>query len=104
MRLIFSSARVRCIVEIFNMVQENKIQNIFWQDAFDNSIDSRFFYTSKDFSGEILIPAYENVEDRNGLNSERIIMQLAQEHLTQGRSIRPCFLDFQVALISLIST
>lgn len=84
--------------EIFNMVQENKIQNIFWQDSFDNSIDSRFFYTSKDFSEEILIPAYENVDDRNGVMSEHTIMKLAQQHLTQGRSIRPLLTGFSGSL------
>jgi hypothetical protein len=80
------------------MVQQNKIQNIFWQDAFDNSIDSRFFYTSKDFCEEILIPAYENVDDRNGVMSEHTIMKIAQHHLTQGRSIRPLLSGFSGSL------
>ena len=84
--------------EIFNMIQQNNIQNIFWRDVFDTSLDTRFFYTTKDFSEKFLMPAYEDVDDRNSLMSEHCVLKVAQEHLTQGASLRPILSGFSGSL------
>ena len=88
----------RNFLEIFNMIQQNNIQNIFWRDVFDNSMDTRFFYASKDFSQKFLIPAYENIDDRNNIMSEHCVLKMAHEHLTQGGSIRPMLSGFSGSL------
>ena len=84
--------------EIFNMIQQNNIQNIFWRDVFDSSLDTRFFYTSKNFTENFLIPAYENVDDRNNLMSEHCVLKVANEHLMKGASIRPMLSGFSGSL------
>lgn len=84
--------------EIFNMVQQNNIQNIFWRDALDNSVDTRFFYTSKNFAENFLIPAYENVDDRKNHTSEQCVLKVTNEHLKQGASIRPMLSGFSGSL------
>lgn len=88
----------RNFLEIFNMIQQNNIQNIFWRDVFDNSMDTRFFYASKEFSQKILIPAYENIDDRNNIMMEQCVLRMAHEHLTQGSSIRPMLSGFSGSL------
>ena len=88
----------RNFLEMFNMIQQNNVQNIFWRDVFDNKIDTRFFYASKDFSQKFLIPAYENIDDRNEINSENCTLKMAHEHLKQCQSIRPMLLGFSGGL------
>ena len=84
----------RNFLEIFNMIHQNNIQNIFWKDVFMNYMDTRFFYVSKDFCQKFLIPAYENVDDRNGMKAENCVLKMAHEQLTNGRSIRPILSGF----------
>jgi hypothetical protein len=88
----------RNFLEILNMIQQNNIQNIFWRDVFDNSMDTRFFYASKDFIQEFLLPAYDNIDDRNNIMMEHCVLKIAHEHLTQGSSIRPMLSGFSGSL------
>jgi len=88
----------RNFLEIFNMIHQNNIQNIFWKDVFMNYMDTRFFYVSKDFCQKFLIPAYENVDDRNGMKAENCVLKMAHEQLTNGRSIRPILSGFSGSL------
>jgi len=81
--------------EISNIIQKNNIQNIFWRDLFESSkIDTRFFYVSKDFSEKFLVPAYENIDDKNNIYSEHCVLKIAHEQLTQGASLRPMLSGF----------
>jgi hypothetical protein len=80
------------------MIQQNNIQNIFWRDVFDSSMDARFFYTSRNFTENFLIPAYENVDDRNNLMLEHSVMRVANQHLIKGASIRPMLSGFSGSL------
>jgi hypothetical protein len=88
----------RNFLEIFNMIQKNNIQNIFWRDIFNNSMDTRFFYVSKDFSEKFLIPAYETIDDRKHIYSEHCVMKMARQHMTRGVSIRPMLSGFSGSL------
>ena len=88
----------RNFYEIFNMIQQNNIQNIFWRDVFDSFMDTRFFYTSKDFCEKFLMRAYEDIDDRNNLMSEHCVLKVASEHLTQRASIRPMLSGFSGSL------
>jgi hypothetical protein len=80
--------------EIFNMIEKNNIQEIFWREIFNNAIDTRFFYSSKEFAEKFLIPAYENIDDRNNLCTENCVFELAENQLTKGTSIRPLLSGF----------
>ena len=84
--------------EILHMIEQNNIQNIIWRDVFGNVADTRFFYSSKEFGENFLIPAYENIDDRNGICSEHCVWKIANEHLTQGTSIRPLLSGFSGSL------
>jgi hypothetical protein len=92
-----STGKVYCrnFIEIFNMIQQNNVSNIFWRDVLNQSImDTRFFYASKEFSHKFLIPAYENINDRNNIYAEHCIIKVAHDNLTQGTSIRPMLSGF----------
>lgn len=84
--------------EITQMINQNKIQNIFWRDIFDNSIDTRFFYTSIEFCEKFLISAYENIDDRNQIYSEHCVWKLVNERLIQGAAVRPMLSGFSGSL------
>lgn len=85
----------RNFADIFNMIQHNGIKNIFWKDVLtDASMDTRFYYTSKLFFKKYLIPAYQNVDDKNFIYAEHCILKMAQKELPQGRSIRPLLTGF----------
>lgn len=81
--------------EIFDLIKKNNIQNIFWGDFFDTSmIDTRFFYVSKKFAREVLLPAYEHVDDKNNIFAEHCVMKIAKKHLTKASSLKPVLSGF----------
>ena len=81
--------------DIFNMIERNVIQNIFWRDAFDHSkLDTRFYYASKDFTLTAFLPACDAIDDRNHIFMEHCALNVAREHLTEGFSIRPILSGF----------
>ncbi len=88
----------RNFLEIFNLVQQTKAQNIFWREVFSHTIDTRFFYVSKDFAQNHLIPAYDHVDDIHHMTSEVCVMKLAQERLTPVTSLRPMLAGFSGSL------
>jgi len=89
----------RNFLDIFNMIQKNNIQNIFWGNIFNgNMIDTKFFYASKDFIEKLLIPAYENTDDRNYGYAEHCILKMAHEQLKKSASIRPMLSGFSGSL------
>ena len=81
--------------EIQKVIQQNNLRNMFWREAhYSGALDSRFFYTSKDFCENFVLPAYENVDDKAGIMAEYCIQQVAQEHLKPGTSLRPILSGF----------
>lgn len=88
----------RNYLEIFDLIQKNNIQNIFWRELFGNSVDTRFFYATKNFAKQFLIPAYENVDDRNNIISEDCVLRMAQANMTQVATIRPILSGFSGGL------
>jgi len=85
----------RNFLQIFKMIEQNNIQNIFWRDVFNPAMmDTRFFYVSKKFCTESLLPAYEKIDDRNKKFSEHCVMKAAQEQLSQSKSVRPMLSGF----------
>jgi hypothetical protein len=85
----------RNFVEIFNLIQANNIKNIFWRDALKGFIiDTRFFYVSKEFCNNVLLPIFENIDDKNNMAMEHVVMKMARERMTQGTSTRPMLSGF----------
>ena len=85
----------RNFVEIFNLIQANNIKNIFWRDALKGFImDTRFFYVSKEFCNNILLPVFENIDDKNNMAMEHAVMKMARERMTQGAATRPMLSGF----------
>jgi hypothetical protein len=87
-----STGKVYCrnFFEIKSLIQKNKIQTIFWRDVHNPSlVDTRFFYATKKFTSEYLLPAYEQVDDKSNHFSEHCAMKMVRENLKQGASIRP---------------
>ncbi len=84
----------RNYIEILNLINQNKLQNIFWKDIFDNKVDTRFFYVSKEFCINFIIPTYQNIDDRREMNSENLLLSLVSEKLTSATSVRPLLSGF----------
>ena len=85
----------RNFAEIFDLVQTNNIKNIFWRDALKSStIDTRFFYVSKDFCNNVLLPVFESIDDKNNTTMEHAVMNAARQRMIQGTSIRPMLSGF----------
>jgi hypothetical protein len=75
--------------EILYMIQQNNIQNIFWKDLFDYRADTRFFYVSKEFYKNFLMPAYRKIDDRKDMTSENLVLKVINENLAPGQAVRP---------------
>lgn len=85
----------RNFAEIFDLIQTNNIKNIFWRDALKSStIDTRFFYVSKDFCNNVLLPVFESIDDKNNTTMEHAVMNAARQRMIQGTSIRPMLSGF----------
>ena len=84
--------------EIATIIQQNNLQSMFWQEPLQNRIDTRFFYTSKDFCEQLLLPAYEKIDDRKGIFSEHVVYELANSKLVKGNSVRPLLSGFSGSL------
>ena len=84
----------RNFAEIFDMVQKNNIKNIFWRYILEETMDTRFFYTSKDFCRDFLLPAYENTNDMIHATSEHCIFKMANQSLIKGSLTRPLLTGF----------
>ena len=80
--------------DILNVINNKNIKNIFWRNVFDNFIDTRFFYASKEFCEENIIPAYEYIDDSKSVWAEHVLLKVAHEQLRQGKTIRPILSGF----------
>ena len=83
---------------LLQMIRENKLQNIFWRflnedGALQRWADTRFFYTTKKFCEEYLIPAYFNVDDRK-TSAETCCFDMLNQRLQMAKAIRPLLTGF----------
>lgn len=83
---------------IFELIKQNNIQNIFWRhlgegDGLQAWADMRFFYTSRRFCEEILIPTYLNSDDSKAC-VEHLGFIAINENLPQAKALRPLLSGF----------
>ncbi|MBU3608171.1 hypothetical protein [Polynucleobacter nymphae] len=84
---------------IIEMIKQNNIQNIFWRhlgegDSLQPWADMRFFYTSKKFCEEYLIPAYLKSDDRKEEAVEYFSFNIFNEKLSSAKALRPLLSGF----------
>lgn len=83
---------------ILQMIKQNNVQNIFWRhlgegDSLQPWADMRFFYTTKIFCKEILIPAYLKSDDRIAA-AEYFCFNALNEKLSTAKALRPLLSGF----------
>jgi hypothetical protein len=84
--------------DILQMIKKNNIQNIFWRflgegDSLKPFADMRFFYTTKKFCEENLIPAYLQSDDHKAV-IEYFCFKILNEKLGQAKALRPLLSGF----------
>ena len=84
----------RNFIDIFELIDKNNINNIFWRYILEEAMDTRFFYVSKEFCREFLLPVYENINDRKHVTAEISILKMASETLVKGTLTRPLLSGF----------
>lgn len=85
--------------EIANLIQENNIENIFWRHLDDGDpskpwADTRFFYSSKNFCEEKIIPAYLNSDDGISAATEYNCFNILNASLPTATALRPLLSGF----------
>lgn len=83
---------------VLKMIQQNNIQNIFWRDLGEGDslqpwVDLRFFYTTKKFCEDNIIPAYQNSDDHKK-NAEYLCFDVLNEKLPAAKALRPLLSGF----------
>jgi len=83
---------------ILQMIKQNNIQNIFWRlldevDSLQRWADMRFFYTTKKFCEENLIPAYLKSDDHKAA-AEYFCFNILNEKLSTTKALRPLLSGF----------
>lgn len=69
--------------------------NMFWTSPVTNdSIDTRFFLTSKEFCYSHLFPAYDTVDDLQGRAIENVALEVIRKQLSSGTTLRPLISGF----------
>ena len=84
----------RNFMDIFEFIDKNHIKNIFWRYVLEEAMDTRFFYVSKEFCRDVLLPVYENINDREHVTAEVSIFKMATETLVKGTLTRPLLSGF----------
>jgi hypothetical protein len=84
--------------KIFHIIKKNNIQNMFWRylgegDSLKPWADMRFFYTTKNFCEENLIPAYLESDD-NIAAAEYFCFNVINEKLSTATALRPLLSGF----------
>jgi len=95
------TGKVHCrnFESIINMINHNKLQSIFWRHLGDGGslqqwADIRFFFTTKEFCKESLIPAYQKANDTEAA-AEYFVFHLLNEKLIAGKAPRPLLSGFE---------
>jgi hypothetical protein len=83
---------------ILQMIKRKNIQNIFWRhlgegDSFQKWADMRFFYTTKKFCEENIIPAYLKSDDHIAA-AEYFCFNVLNEKLPTAKALRPMLSGF----------
>jgi hypothetical protein len=78
---------------IEHIIKNNNIRNIFWRQTFDDLIDTRFYYVSKQYAYTKLLPAYKNVDDKNNEWAEKTILAVVK-NLVMAKTVRPILAGF----------
>lgn len=83
---------------VLQMIKKNNIQNIFWRhlgegDSLQPWADMRFFYTTKKFCEENLIPAYLQSDDHKAA-AEYFCFKVLNEKLPKAKTLRPMLSGF----------
>lgn len=91
-------AYCRNFVAIESVVRQNRLHNVFWQEPLKDTVDTRFFYCSKHFCEQFLLPAYETIDDPRGTSAEHVVYELVRLKLTYGHSVRPLISGFSGSL------
>jgi len=84
--------------EILQIIKKSNIQNIFWRnlgegDSLKPWADMRFFYTTKNFCEEVLIPAYLKSDDHIAA-AEYFCFNVLNEKLPTAKTLRPLLSGF----------
>jgi hypothetical protein len=84
--------------KVLQMIKENNLQNIFWRhldegDSLQQWADMRFFYTTKKFCEENLIPAYLDGDDHKAA-VEYFCFNVLNEKLRTAKALRPLLSGF----------
>ncbi len=84
---------------IWQMIKQNNVTDMFWQyhwegDALRPWVDLRFFYTTKEFCSQYLIPAYFKSNDRTMEIAEHFCFELLNEKLSNAKALRPLLSGF----------
>ena len=85
---------VRNFPAIAGAVKANNISNLFWRYMGDGSwtqpfADCRFYYTSKSFARNHLLPAYFEANDSGNVYCESRLHEALDRNMKAGRSERP---------------
>lgn len=83
---------------VLGLIRENNIQHIFWRylgegDSLAPWADMRFFYTTKKFCEENLIPAYLNSDDSQAA-AEYFCFNMLNDKLPAAKALRPLLSGF----------
>jgi hypothetical protein len=83
---------------IIEMINQNNIQNIFWRyvgegDSMQQWIDTRFFFTTKEFCEKHLIPAYLKADETKAA-AEFYCFNIIEKELESAKALRPLLSGF----------
>jgi hypothetical protein len=89
---------VRNLSTIADFVELNKLSSIFWRDMKDGTsmlpwTDCRFYYTSRNFAKQHLVPAYLASDDARSA-CEHHIFRAVSHSLQAGKALRPLISGF----------
>lgn len=84
--------------DISALIAKNTLKSIFWQEKILSNtplgVDTRFFYTSKAFFRERLLPGYRQANDFEGRPVEITVTETLNRHCKYRRSKRPFLTGF----------
>ncbi|MCL1925806.1 MAG: hypothetical protein FWF95_01540 [Syntrophorhabdaceae bacterium] len=85
---------VRNFPDIAEIIKANSISSLFWRYMGDGTevkhwADCRFYYTSKNFAENHLIPAYLESHDINKVACENYVYKALEHNMRAGRGARP---------------
>jgi hypothetical protein len=85
---------VRNLSEIYDLICEAKVASLFWKHLGDGTwmmlwADCRFYFSSREFAIQQLLPAYSQADDRDKGACEFHVYQILNEKLKLVNALRP---------------